>query len=44
LVTAVEAGVPKAAQAWQVMRSLAGTQGEYDMEMVPRFDDRRIAP
>ena len=36
LVTALEAGVPKARQAWEVMVPLAGTQGEYDMEMVPR--------
>jgi hypothetical protein len=36
LVTALEAGVPQAEQAWQVMLPLAGSQGEYDMEMVPR--------
>jgi len=36
LVTALEADVPKAREAWQIMVPLAGTQGEYDMEMVPR--------
>jgi len=36
LVTALEADVPKAREAWQIMLPLAGTQGEYDMEMVPR--------
>jgi hypothetical protein len=36
LVTALEADVPKARDAWQIMVPLAGTQGEYDMEMVPR--------
>jgi hypothetical protein len=40
LVTAIEAGVPQAEQAWQVMLPLAGSQGEYDMEMVPRVGRR----
>ena len=36
LVTAVEAGVPKADEAWKVMTGLTGKGGEYHMEMVPR--------
>jgi len=35
LVTALDAEVPNARQAWQVMLPLAGTRGEYDMEMAP---------
>lgn len=38
LVTAVEANVPRALDAWRIMTELAGTSGEYDMEMVPRRD------
>ncbi len=36
LVTAVEAGVPNAREAWRVMTSMAGQKGEYDLEMLPR--------
>jgi len=41
LVTALEAGVPKAKQAWKVMTSLTGKEGEYGYEMVPRTDGTR---
>jgi hypothetical protein len=36
LVTALEAGIPRAQEAWRIMTGLAGPKGEYDMEMVPR--------
>ncbi|HET6429388.1 MAG TPA: hypothetical protein VFJ30_13310 [Phycisphaerae bacterium] len=36
LVTAVEADVPKAKEAWKIMTSLTGKDGEYGYEMIPR--------
>ena len=40
LVSALEGGVPRAREAWDVMRSLAGSQGIYGYEMVPRVERR----
>lgn len=36
LSTAVEAGVPKAPEAWKLMMQLGGRQGEYGIQIVPR--------
>lgn len=36
IVTALEAGVPQSREAWNVMRTLAGTDAIYGYEMVPR--------
>ncbi len=36
LVTALEADVPRAREAWDTMRSLAGKDGLYGYEMIPR--------
>jgi hypothetical protein len=44
LVTALEADLPKSREAWQVMSALAGAQGEYGMEMMPRTKHRDGSP
>jgi len=41
LVSALEGGVPGARKAWDVMRSLAGKDGIYGYEMVPRTPPAR---
>ena len=41
LVSALEGNVPKADEAWNVMRPMAGTKGIYGYEMVPRTGEPR---
>lgn len=43
LVSAIEGEVPKAWEAWDIMRSLTGKQGIYGYEMVPRRERRGAA-
>ena len=42
LVSAVEGNVPRAREAWNVMRSLAGPKGIYGYEMIPRIQDASV--
>jgi hypothetical protein len=37
LAVAVEAGIPKAQDAWKLMMQLGGRSGEYGIQMVPRL-------
>lgn len=38
IVSALNGNVPKAREAWDVMRSMAGTEGLYGYEMLPHAD------